>query len=72
LDEVEVAGHGLALWFVPFTISIVVDLPIFLGVFGMTLRNYTADIALAYLAFPAITMGIAAAKSPRTTSLDSY
>ena len=37
---------------------------IFLWIFDMPLRNYVVDIALAYLAFPAITMGIAAAKSP--------
>jgi hypothetical protein len=38
------------------------DLPIFLGVFHMTLPEYAADIALNYLAFPLITGGIAAAR----------
>jgi len=63
---------GLLLGLIWAAISIIVDLPIFLGIFDMSLRNYTVDIALTYLAFPAITMGIAAAKSARPTSLDSY
>lgn len=42
-------------------VSIVIDLPIFLLVFQMSLPDYTADIALTYLAFPAITTGIALA-----------
>ncbi len=63
---------GLLLGLVWGAISIIIDLPIFLGIFEMSLRNYAVDIALTYLAFPAITMGIAAAKSARPTSLDSY
>lgn len=43
-------------------ISIIIDLPIFLSVFHMTLPDYAADIALTYLAFPAITAGIALAQ----------
>jgi hypothetical protein len=42
--------------------SIVIDLPIFLAVFRMTLPDYAADIALTYLAFPAVTTGIALAQ----------
>lgn len=55
---------GLLLGLIWAAISIIVDLPIFLWIFDMPLRNYVVDIALSYLAFPAITMGIAAAKSP--------
>jgi hypothetical protein len=43
-------------------ISIIIDLPIFLGLFGMSLPDYAADIALTYLAFPAITLGMALAR----------
>jgi hypothetical protein len=42
-------------------ISVLIDLPIFLRVFGMPLADYAADIALTYLAFPLITAGIAVA-----------
>jgi hypothetical protein len=55
---------GLLLGLIWAAISIVIDLPIFLWIFDMPLRNYVVDIALTYLAFPAITTGIAAAKSP--------
>lgn len=51
-------GVGIA-W---AAISIAIDLPIFLEVFGMSLPEYAADIALTYLAFPAITLGIALAR----------
>jgi len=51
-------GVGIA-W---AAISIAIDLPIFLEVFGMSLSEYAADIALTYLAFPAITLGIALAR----------
>lgn len=54
-------GSGLAVGFAWAAISILIDLPIFLGVFGMPLPVYAADIALTYLAFPLITTGIAAA-----------
>lgn len=50
-------GVGIA-W---TAISIVIDLPIFLGVFRMPLMEYAADIALTYLAFPLITTGVAMA-----------
>ena len=53
--------HGLVLGFAWAAISIAIDLPIFLLVFQMTLPDYAADIALTYLAFPAITTGIALA-----------
>ena len=53
---------GLQLGFAWAAISIVIDLPIFLGVFRMTLPDYAADIALTYLSFPAITLGIALAR----------
>lgn len=52
---------GLEVGFAWAAISLVIDLPIFLGVFGMPLPEYAADIALTYLAFPMITTGIAAA-----------
>ena len=35
-----------------------IDLPIFLAVFKMSLPDYIADIAVSYLAMPAITAGI--------------
>ena len=57
---------GLLLGLIWAAISIIIDLPIFLWIFDMPLRNYVVDIALAYLAFPAITTGIAAAKSARS------
>jgi hypothetical protein len=53
---------GLLLGLIWAGISIIIDLPIFLWIFDMPLRSYVADIALTYLAFPVITMGIAAAK----------
>ena len=59
---------GLLLGLIWAAISIAIDLPIFLWFFDMPLRNYVVDIALTYLAFPAITMGIAASKSTRTHS----
>jgi uncharacterized membrane protein YbhN (UPF0104 family) len=54
--------QGAILGFAWAAISIVIDLPIFLAVFQMTLPDYAADIALTYLAFPAITVGIALAQ----------
>lgn len=57
---------GMAVGLAWAVISLLFDLPIFLGVFHMTLPDYAADIALTYLAFPLIAGGIAAAKhSPR-------
>ncbi len=53
---------GLSLGFAWLAISVIIDLPIFLYVFQMTLRDYLADIALTYLSFPAITSGIAVAR----------
>lgn len=53
--------QGATLGFAWAAISIAIDLPIFLGVFHMALPDYAADIALTYLAFPAITTGIALA-----------
>lgn len=52
---------GLTLGIAWTCISIIIDLPIFLYVFGMSLPDYAADIALTYMAFPAITVGIAMA-----------
>lgn len=59
--------QGLLLGFAWAAISIVIDLPIFLLVFQMTLPEYAVDIALTYLAFPAIAAGIALAqqRAPR-------
>ena len=54
--------QGVVLGFAWAAISIVIDLPIFLAVFQMTLPDYAADIALTYLAFPAVTTGIALAQ----------
>ncbi len=54
--------QGAVLGFTWAAISIIIDLPIFLSVFHMTLSDYAADIALTYLAFPAITIGIALAQ----------
>jgi predicted exporter len=53
--------EGLTLGFAWAAISVAIDLPIFLYVFHMALPDYAADIALTYLAFPAITAGIALA-----------
>lgn len=50
---------GLQVGFVWAAISIIIDLPLFLGVFHMSPADYAADIALTYLAFPAITLGVA-------------
>jgi len=54
--------QGLALGFAWLTISVIVDVPIFLGVFHMSPSDYGVDIALTYLAFPAITACIALAQ----------
>lgn len=54
--------QGIALGFIWAAISVAIDLPIFLSVFGMTLPGYAADIGLSYLAFPAIAVGIALAR----------
>lgn len=55
------AGDGLALGLLWMSISIVIDLPIFLAAFRMPLALYVEDIAVSYLAMPAITTGIAVA-----------
>jgi hypothetical protein len=55
--------HGLVVGFAWAAISIVIDLPVFLAIFRMTLPDYVADIAITYLAIPAITTGIAIASS---------
>lgn len=54
-------GIGLGLFWA--SISIAIDLPIFLAIFRMPLADYAADIALTYLSFPIIAGGIALAKS---------
>jgi hypothetical protein len=54
--------EGLLLGVIWAAISVAIDLPIFLAVFRMPLPDYAADIALTYLAFPAITAGIAVAQ----------
>ena len=56
-------GSGLTLGFAWAAISVIIDLPIFLLVFQMGLFEYLADVALTYLSFPAITTGIALARS---------
>ena len=53
---------GLVLGLAWLAISVIIDLPIFLGVFRMSLVDYGTDIALTYLAFPAITTGVALAQ----------
>lgn len=53
---------GLAVGVAWMVVSIVIDLPIFLAVFKMPLVDYIADIAVSYLAMPAITAGIAVAR----------
>jgi hypothetical protein len=45
-------GIGLA-W---AAISIAIDLPLFVGVFGMGLADYAQDIALTYLIIPIVTV----------------
>jgi hypothetical protein len=40
-------------------ISILIDLPILLPIFHMPLADYAVDIALTYLAFPLVTLGVA-------------
>jgi hypothetical protein len=54
--------EGIGLGLVWAAISIVIDLPIFLLVFKMSLGDYAADIALSYLSFPIITTGMTLAK----------
>ncbi|MEO8683745.1 MAG: hypothetical protein ABI414_02775 [Devosia sp.] len=54
--------QGVTLGFAWLAISVAIDLPIFLAVFHMSLADYGSDIALTYLAFPAITTGIAFAQ----------
>ena len=54
--------QGLTLGLVWMAISIGIDLPIFLAGFQMTLGAYAADIAVTYMAFPAITVGIELAR----------
>lgn len=55
-------GEGLTLGSAWLVISVMIDLPIFLGVFHMSAFDYGVDIALTYLAFPAISAGIALAQ----------
>jgi hypothetical protein len=55
-------GSGPTIGFVWAAISVLIDLPIFLLVFKMDLLHYLADVALTYLAFPAIATGIALAR----------
>jgi uncharacterized membrane protein YbhN (UPF0104 family) len=61
---------GLLVGFVWAAISVLIDLPIFLAVFQMSLAEYAADIALTYLAFPAVTAGISFARSRGPTVAD--
>ena len=67
--QVRKAGlvPGLEVGFAWALISVLIDLPIFLKVFGMPLPEYAADIALTYLAFPLITTGIAIAMDAART-----
>lgn len=51
--------EGLAVGLTWAGISIVIDLPIFLLGFHFGLLNYLEDIALTYVAFPIIAVGIA-------------
>jgi hypothetical protein len=69
--QVRKAGllPGLEVGFAWALISVLIDLPIFLKVFGMPLPEYAADIALTYLAFPLITTGIAIAMDAARTRL---
>ena len=55
-------GTGIVLGLVWAGVSIVLDIPIFLAVFKMPLWEYLADIALTYLTFPAVTVGMALAQ----------
>jgi len=55
-------GEGVLLGVAWATISIAIDLPIFLAVFRMAPPDYLADVALTYLAFPVITVGMFAAR----------
>jgi hypothetical protein len=59
-------SSGIILGVVWAAISICVDIPIFLLVFHMNFIDYMADIALTYMAFPAITVGIALARYKAT------
>ena len=51
--------EGLVVGLVWAGISIAIDLPIFLLGFHLGLLNYLEDIALTYLAFPIIAVGVA-------------
>lgn len=53
---------GLLLGIAWLAISVIIDLPIFIVVFGMSLPKYAADIAVTYLCFPVIAAGIAIAQ----------
>jgi hypothetical protein len=53
------ASAGLLLGLLWAFVSIAIDLPIFLFIFHMPFVEYAADIALTYLAFPLITLGVA-------------
>lgn len=61
-ERADLAG-GAALGFCWAAISVIIDLPVFTLAFGTPLPDYLADVALTYLAFPAITTGIALAGS---------
>ncbi|MEZ5802013.1 MAG: hypothetical protein R3E51_00965 [Rhizobiaceae bacterium] len=61
-------SSGIILGVVWAAISIGLDIPIFLLVFHMNFIDYMADIALTYMAFPAITVGIALARYKATTT----
>jgi hypothetical protein len=43
-------------------VSIALDLPIFLGLFGFSLTDYGADVALGYVGMPVIAVGIVMAR----------
>ncbi len=57
--------RGFAVGLLWLVISVVCDAPFFLGPFGMSLTEYLADVALGYLAIPAITSALGYAASPR-------
>ncbi|UJW85012.1 hypothetical protein [Devosia sp. SL43] len=69
--DVKTVGplHGLVLGSAWAAISVIIDLPIFLVVFQMTLPDYAVDIALTYLAFPIIVARISLAQSRRPASV---
>lgn len=60
VDWAAALGVGL-IWAM---VSVLLDLPFFLGPFGMTLAEYAGDVAVSYLAIPLILMGLALAGEP--------